>query len=60
MQDNQVATLAQQIAAAAILKEAGRLAGHDSTSPKVIMPGQIQKAVEAYAQVISAMRQKGL
>lgn len=48
--------VATQIAAAAILREAGRMAGDNASSPNDITPDKIKKAMEAYQEILEAIR----
>lgn len=48
--------VATQIAAAAILTEAGRIAGNSATSPNDITPDKIKKAMETYQAILEAIR----
>lgn len=51
-----VTVVGNHIAASAILKEAGRLAGDNSTNPNVITQKNIDQAAEAYKKALEAAR----
>lgn len=48
------------IRAAAILREAGRLAGNDSIGPATITSEKIRKAVKAYKETLGEMQRQNL
>lgn len=49
--------VATQIAAAAILMEAGRMAGNNASSPNDITPDKVKKAMETYQEILEAIRE---
>ena len=55
-----VERLVQEIRAAAILREAGRMAPDSPTRNAPLQPTQIMKAVMEYKQVLAEMKRQGL
>lgn len=55
-----VAFLAREIRVAAILREAGRLAPDTPTQKSPIHAPQIQKAMQAYKEILVEIKKQGL